>query len=275
MDWPCTAAYCRAFARAFDVPLYASWRAGGFARELLRDQAATAPISFELPGGVRGRAGGERGKLGTRRRFPQVSANLSVRWCSGALKIDVAAAALRNQPRFHGKRVLVLTGERAAESPARANYASFEPHRTDRRRSVQLRRHVDHLRLVQRWSEAQIWAILARWQINPHPAYRLGWSRVSCAGCIFGNADQWASLRVVNLAQFQQLAAYEASFGCTIRRDRRTIVETANAGTVYSGITAALIAEALDMQWNRPIILPAGVPWSLPAGAFGSSAGPT
>lgn len=38
MDWPCTPAYCRAFAQAFALPLYASWKVGGFERELLRDR---------------------------------------------------------------------------------------------------------------------------------------------------------------------------------------------------------------------------------------------
>ena len=256
MDWPCTTAYCQVFAAAFDVSLYRSWRDGGFERELLRDQARTAAIHFEQPGGPIGRAGGTSGKRGTRRRFPQVSANLSVRWCSGALKIDVAAAALRNQARFLRKRTLVLTGERAQESPARAHYVPFEAHHTDRRHSVALRRHVDHLRLVHSWSEVQVWAILERWRINPHPAYRLGWSRVSCAGCIFGNPDQWASLRAVNPEQFARIAAYEADFGATIRRDRRSIVAAADVGTLYAAITPERIAEALDPAWSGRIILP-------------------
>ncbi len=60
------------------------------------------------------------GEAGTRRRFPQVSADLSVRWCSPYCKIDVAAAAINNQDRFLGRRTLVITGERAAESTARS-----------------------------------------------------------------------------------------------------------------------------------------------------------
>ena len=95
MDWPVTPAYCRAFARAIGVPIFFSWREGGFEREMNRNNAATAAVVFETPEGL-GRAGGVSNKLGTREKFPQVSADLSVRWCSGALKVDVGAAAIRN-----------------------------------------------------------------------------------------------------------------------------------------------------------------------------------
>ena len=129
MDWPSTPAYCGAFARAFDAPLYFSWRIGGFEREMLRDSTPTAPVNWENPDGSLGQAGG-KGPAGTRLRFPQVSADISVRWCSGYLKIDVGVIALRNQPRFLGKKTLFISGERAEESPCRARYKEFEMDRT-------------------------------------------------------------------------------------------------------------------------------------------------
>ncbi|WP_426283712.1 hypothetical protein [Sphingomonas sp. NFX23] len=127
MDWPCPPAYVRAIAQHFGIALYVSWREGGFARELRRDDAPTAPIAFATPTGI-GRAGGN-GSAGTRGLFPQTSTDLRVRWCSPALKIDVLAAAIRNQPRFLDGRTLVITGERR-ESSSRARYAKLEPHRT-------------------------------------------------------------------------------------------------------------------------------------------------
>lgn len=274
MDWPCTPAYCRAFATAFGVPIFFSWREGGFERELLRDGSATASVIFEQPDGSLGRAGGESGKLGTRRRFPQLAASLQTRWCSSALKIDVAAAAIRNQGRFESRRALVVTGERAEESSCRARYAALESHRTDRRNSPTLRRHVDHHRPIHTWNEREVWDTLRRWRVNPHPCYRLGWGRCSCAGCIFGSDSQWASLRAVNPGQFAQIAAYEERFGWTIRRDE-DIVATADRGRPYSGIAPELIREALDKAWDRPIILPRELPWILPAGAFGDTVGPS
>lgn len=120
MEWPCTAGYVRAIANYFGITVYFLWREG-FARELDRTDAPTAPIRFETPEGI-GQAGGN-GPTGTRGLFPQTAADLRVRWCSPSLKIDVLAAAIRNQARFLDGSTLVVTGERAAESPARAQYA--------------------------------------------------------------------------------------------------------------------------------------------------------
>lgn len=65
MDWPCTPAYCRAFAAALGLRLYFSWKVGGFEREMLRDGTATAPTRYEVPGGELREAGG-RGPAGRR-----------------------------------------------------------------------------------------------------------------------------------------------------------------------------------------------------------------
>lgn len=94
-DWPCTDAYCTALAQAFGIPLYRSWREGGFVREMGRSGSATAPVAFETAGGREIMVGG-REPPGTRGLFPQVSADLSVRWCSAYLKIVVAS---RRMPR--------------------------------------------------------------------------------------------------------------------------------------------------------------------------------
>lgn len=273
MDWPCMRDYCRAFAAAFNLRIYYSWKVGGFEREMLRENARTAPTRFETPDGTVVEVGGNRGKAGTRLRFPQVSADLSVRWCSAYLKIDVMSTSICNQPRFEGKRTLVLTGERAEESACRAKYNTFEPHRTDKRNSGRLARHVDHCRPIHRWTEEEVWAIIARWRVDPPVPYKLGWGRVSCSACIFGSNDQWASLQIVNPTQFNAVAGYERRFGCTIRRDI-SIEEAAAKGTPYAAITPELIALALSEVWTLPIILPEEVEWQLPAGAYGDSAGP-
>ena len=49
MDWECTEDYCRKFAEAFEVPIYFSWKEGGFKREMLRYETATAETWFEIP----------------------------------------------------------------------------------------------------------------------------------------------------------------------------------------------------------------------------------
>ncbi len=265
MDWPCTPGYVRAIAEHFGIALYVSWREGGFARELARDDAPTAPIAFETPTGI-GRAGGN-GPAGTRGLFPQTSPDLRVRWCSPALKIDVLAAAIRNQSRFLDGRTLVITGERAEESPSRARYAAFEPHRTST-----LGRGVDHWRPVHDWTERQVWDLIARSRIRPHPAYVLGWGRLSCRACIFGSPGQGATLRSVFPAAFQRIAANEAASGKTIHRSL-SVTQLADRGTPFP---AALLhpdelAQADDPAWRLSIL---ARPWTLPAGAIGDHAGP-
>lgn len=267
MDWPCTKAYCKAFAKALGLTIYFSWKEGGFEREMLRDNTATAPTWFETPDGVQ-MAGG-KGKPGTRLKFPQVSADLSVRWCSAYLKIDVSALAIRNQPRFCNSKTLFLSGERAQESVARSRYAMFEPHRSDAR-TGRTQRHVDHYRPIHQWDESQVWQIMERYRINPHPAYKLGWGRTSCAACIFGSPNQWASLNAVNPNQLRVIADYETQFAHTIQR-KLTVTELAAKGTAYTAITPERIKEALNPDWNEPVFLEH---WELPAGAYAESTGP-
>jgi len=232
------------------------------------------------------------------------------------LKIDVMAAAIRGQRRFEGARTLVLTGERGEESTARAAYKRFEPHRTDPRTKgetksgrARLARHVDHWRPIIEWPECRVWEIMRRFRVNPHPAYRLGWGRVSCAACIFGNEDQWASLRKLDPKQFARVAGYEAEFMADAERERErrktlpaeeleklkpvpggmlkrevhkkgerihltTLSTWADRGTPYA-MRPEDIQAAMSETWNEPIILPPDQEWKLPAGAYGDSCGPT
>lgn len=106
----------------------------------------------------------------------------------------------------------------------RARYAPFGPHRTATRC-----RHIDHWRPVLAWAEAEVWGLVGRYAVTPHPAYSLGWSRVSCRSCIFGSPNQWATLRAVFPETFARIAAREAATGLTIQR-RASTVELADHG---------------------------------------------
>lgn len=272
MDWPCTVPYIQAAAKAFEVPLYLSWKVGGFEREMLRHNQRTAPTRFETPEGEVRQIGGIRGKLGTRLKFPQVSANLRVRWCSAYLKIQVAAAALRNQERFENAKTLVITGERAEESRARARYVEFQAHGADNRNGKS-KRHIDHWRNVLKLRAIEIWRLMEKYRVNPHPAYRLGWGRVSCQSCIFGSHHQWASIACINPDGLAVIADYEHEFGLTIHR-KLSVMERVRRGTPYE-MKPADIQAALATTFDEPIILPADSEWRLPAGAFGEMCGPT
>ena len=274
MDWPCTPAYCRAVAAAFGVAIYFSCRIGGFRREMDRCATPTAPIRWEGPDGRKGVAGGRSGRLGTRGYFPQVSANLAVRWCSPALKIDVFDAVIRAQDCFLEGRTLVVTGERAEESPGRAGYPVFCPHRTDTRHGTRRARWVDHWRPVHGWSEAEVWAIIHRCGVVPHLAYQLGWGRLSCMCCIFGSPDQWATIRAVFPRRFVTIAARERASGRTIQR-LASIEAMADRGRPYAAALDRpdLVALAEQSDWKLPVFTQPDV-WTLPAGAFGDAAGP-
>lgn len=179
MDWPCTPAYCKAIAGGLGVPHFESWKVGGFEREMLRNNSLTAPTRFEIPGGRVMQIGGERGKPNTRLIFPQTCDDLDRRWCSAYCKIDVSAAALRNQKRFRHSSTLVISGERAEESTRRSRHAELEPDRADLRNG-KVRRLIDRWRPVLHWPEKKIWELIEKYRINPHPAYRLGFGRCSC-----------------------------------------------------------------------------------------------
>ncbi|NIQ94905.1 MAG: hypothetical protein GWN87_12355, partial [Desulfuromonadales bacterium] len=71
MDWPSTPDYCRQVAAELGLPLRFSWREGGFLGEVMKENAPSAPVKFELPGGRLGTAGG-KGKAATRRKFPAI-----------------------------------------------------------------------------------------------------------------------------------------------------------------------------------------------------------
>jgi 3'-phosphoadenosine 5'-phosphosulfate sulfotransferase (PAPS reductase)/FAD synthetase len=276
MDWAVTRSYCQAVADHFGIPLYFSCKLGGFEREMNRNGDATAPIQFEVPG-VDGKVvmyAGGKGNPGVRQKFPQVTADLSTRWCSAYLKIDVMAALIRNQERFLGKRTLVVTGERAEESTARSRYPTMEHHRTDLRDSAKKPRHVDHWRPIHGWSEGKVWNIIKRFGIVPHVAYQLGWSRLSCMACIFGSPNQWATILHVFRERFELIEAKEIEFGVTIRRSD-TIRQAASKGQPYPAALAnpALVALANSHEWDAPIAV-SSEDWVLPAGAFGENAGP-
>jgi len=271
MDWKCTGSYCQAFAKAFGVTFRRSWKVGGFEREMLRENAKTAPNKFEDDSDNIIECGGVRGNFNTRRKFPQVSADLSVRWCSAYLKIDVCTAAINNQKRFLNKRTLVITGERAEESSARAKYKTFEPDRSDNRNGKRIIRHVDHWRPVHDWLEDKVWYIIEKYKVNPHPAYKLGWGRLSCAACIFGSMHQWASLNAINPSQVKRIAELETEFKVTIHR-KKSVAEQMAAGIPYDAMNPQDIIDALSSTYTHPIILKK---WKQPSGAFGENTGPS
>lgn len=266
-DWEVTPDYCRKLGMAFGIPVYYQWKLGGFMREMLRKESLTAPVCFELPGGEIKQVGGVRGKYATRMRFPQPSPDLSVRWCSAYLKIDVCATALRSQERFQNIRTLVLSGERGEESKQRANYAILEPDKADLRNGRKFFRYVDRYRPIRDWKEKQIWDLLEKYRIRAHPCYFMGFGRCSCKFCVFGNQNQFASAACISKHQAADLIQFEKDFGYTLKRD--TDLETLiKKGTPYETISKELATIATSYEYKHDIIVPEQEKWQIPSGAF-------
>ena len=273
-DWEVTPDYCRKIGQAFGIPVFFQWKEGGFTREMLRENSLTAPIHFEVPGVGEVRVGGEKGKPSTRRRFPQPSPDLRVRWCSAYLKIDVCATALRHDPRFRNSRTLVLSGERGEESRQRAGYAILEPDKADLRNGKKDFRYIDRFRPIRDWKERQVWDILEKYRVRPHPCYFMGFGRCSCKFCVFGNRNQFASAACISRQKADRIIAFEKEFGCTVNRttDLSTLI---SSGTPYDAITDELAALATGYEYGRPVLLSEGETWQLPAGAFRKCGGPS
>lgn len=229
MDWDCTSRYIALLGEHFGIPVHWQWRRGGFRAELYRENAIPQPVEF-----VHGNCEGfvpvtQRAQPNTRRKFPALSADLSRRWCSAALKTDVARRAIAHDPLLQGTlehpaRILVVSGERWEESPARSRYIPFERHAT-----WSQRRQVDWWKPVLTWSEREIWDIIRRYRLLPHPGYLLGYNRVSCAGCVFSGSDHWAMLQRLAPDRFEKIAAAEEDLGFTIRQGV-TVREQAQQG---------------------------------------------
>ena len=273
MDWPITESYCRAFGKAFGSEVFMSWKIGGFEQEMLRDNSPTAAIMFEDENHnlVLAEGNTKNPSLNTRRKFPQISADLSVRYCSAYLKIDVSDRLIRRQFRFSGdKKYLVITGERAEESAARAKYKDFETHRSfiDGKRAKRL---IYHARIAKNATEKQVWDLLKQYGVNPHPAYQAGWGRTSCLTCIFGSANQWATVAKYMPDHLSKVIGYEKEFGVTIHR-ALSIEEQVDLGTPYN-VEPEVYKLAMSKDYTDNIILSGS--WDLPKGAFGDSSGPT
>jgi 3'-phosphoadenosine 5'-phosphosulfate sulfotransferase (PAPS reductase)/FAD synthetase len=213
-----------------------------------------------------------RAKIGTRGMLPARTNDMNIRWCSSHGKVDVLRQTIVDDERFLNSRTLILTGERREESPRRMRYEAFQRFHSDRRDSPRLRRHVDRFRPVLEWTKVQVWDILARWELTPHPSYDLGFGRASCRTCVFLTRNGWRTVRDLYPSAIATIADREASSGRTIEQGM-SVLEQADRGVAYdAAIRLTDLAELADRtEWTVPM---RRSPWTLPAGAFGENTGP-
>jgi len=248
-DWPSTEDYLVKVCNQLRIPLLFQWRTGGIMGGVfLRKGDPPMTVAWEDPGqnevlplresaapppgytvvcnsgkrwskDVAGTGPGEPRK-NHRLKWPAIGAITQGRYCSSYVKIEPSNMALRAQARFDGMRVLIVTGERAEESANRATYKTREfVHKAGHGKKpraagrLKVERYVEGWRPVLHWCEIEVWGIMARHKITPHPAYSLGWGRLSCLTCIFASKAQFETIRSTSLhgaerfAQFQRAEA--------------------------------------------------------------------
>lgn len=264
-DWPSTEGYVEKVADTLGVKLEWQWRANGMYGEMYRENSLTEDVYYEDSRGIY-KLETTRGKETTRRKFPAKSPDLKKRWCSSSLKIDVGRRVLANKYSHTEKRnILFITGERREESPGRAKYNKEELHITSTKNRV-----VHHFRPVIDFKEKDVWELIEKYKIIPHPVYYLGFPRLSCRSCIFFSPDHWATLNEVDKSVTLMLSEIEEEFNYKLD-NKYTIPEMIQLGK--SRITddnRNYIVQAVK-YFNQPIIT--NDKWILPAGAFTGGGG--
>lgn len=299
MDWPVTENYVRAFAEAEGVSLRVSSRINGFWGEVYR-VGASYPIEYEDDDGstkicppttkqleserlrkqilskLEPELANQLKEFGCRMKFPAKSGDLSRRWCSAYLKIDVAKSVICNleslQTAQQNTNILVVSGERRGESAGRAKYNEMEIHRTNA--TTRAHRLVHQWRAVIDYSERDIWELLRRHNVVPHPCYACGWNRCSCALCIFGLPRHWAGIRELFPEEYEKVRQDEIRLGFTIDNKKDLDAFVGNAEScVYHGDPNAL-HQLVTGEFIVKDIYCTGA-WDFPAGAFrGAEGGP-
>ena len=217
---------------------------------------------------------GELEQLGGKRhKFPAKGGTHQGRWCSGNLKAAVQDSVTANLDKTKSdKKILIVSGERRGESSGRAKYNEMEIHRTNAEKKA--RRLVHQWRPVIDYSEKDVWEVLKRNKVNPHPCYRAGWNRCSCAQCIFSTPKLFAGIRELYPEEYEQLKQDEIILGFTLdnKCDLDTFVGDAES-CVYHGDEQA-IHSLVTGEFTIDDVHVKGK-WMYPAGAFhGAEGGP-
>lgn len=210
---------------------------------------------------------------GKRHKFPAKSGTHQGRWCSGNLKAAVQDSVTCNLDRTkEGVKILIVSGERRGESLGRSKYNEVEIHRTNAMKRA--KRLVHQWRPVIDYTEKDVWEVLKRHKVNPHPCYRCGWPRCSCAMCIFSTPRLYAGIRELYPEDYELLRQDEKILGFTLdnKCDLDTYVGKAES-CVYHGDLSALYSLKTG-EFSVDDIFVTG-DWKYPAGAFhGAEGGP-
>lgn len=210
---------------------------------------------------------------GKRHKFPAKGGIHQGRWCSGNLKAAVQDSVTASLEKTKNNvKVLVVSGERRGESAGRSKYNEMEIHRTNA--TAKAHRLVHQWRPVIDYSEKDVWEVLKRHKVNPHPCYRAGWNRCSCAMCIFSTPKLFAGIRELYPEDFELLKQDEQILGFTLDNkcdlntfigDVKPCVYYGDSAAIHSLITGDFGVDDIYITDN----------WTYPSGAFhGAEGGP-
>lgn len=210
---------------------------------------------------------------GKRLKFSAKGGTHQGRWCSGSLNAEVQDSVTANLDKTkEDVKVLVVSGERRGESAGRAMYNEIEVHRTNAEKKSH--RIVHQWRPVIDYSEKDVWEVLKRHKVNPHPCYRAGWNRCSCAMCIFSTPKLFAGIRELYPNEYVALKTDEKILGFTLDNkcdldsfvgSAKSCVSHCDERAIHNLITGEFTVDEVYVKGD----------WMYPAGAFhGAEGGP-
>lgn len=209
---------------------------------------------------------------GQRLELPAKSSCQQGRWCSGSLKAQVESKLYADIDALaQNVKILVVSGERRQESAGRSKYNEMEVHRTNA--TAKAHRLVHQWRSVIDWGEAEVWDIIRRWRITPHPCYTAGWNRCSCMMCIFSLPSHWAGIRELFPERFAEVEEDERVLGFTLDNKKPLAEYTGNAKSCVCHDNPLALQRLTSGEFSVADV--EQQKWTLPAGAFhGASGGP-
>lgn len=210
--------------------------------------------------------------IGERRKFPAKGSCQQGRWCSGTLKASVEQSVTADLQRSgDGVRILVVSGERRDESTARSKYNEIELHRTNAEKKAH--RTVHLWRAVIDHSERDVWELLRRYCITPHPCYTAGWNRCSCMACIFSMPRHFAGIRELFPKVYEQLRQDEILLGFTLDNKKTLDEYVGDAQSCVDCTAQSAIWQLRSGVFTATDIYTPTREWIFPSGAFNGALG--
>lgn len=212
--------------------------------------------------------------IGKRHKSPAKGSPDESRWCTGRMKTLVSDNVTVNLEETKANtKILIISGERRGESTGRSKYNEMEVHRTNA--VAKAKRLVHWWRAVIDYSERDVWEVLRRNSVNPHPCYRAGWNRCSCMACIFSLPKHWSGIKELFPEDYENIRKDEKILGFTLDNTRSLdeYVGSAKSCLVYDDPKAIYQLKTGEFR-VEDVFVPEGQ-WRFPAGAFrGSEGGP-